>query len=45
LAGSHVSARYRWQNAADAQRKVSEGHTRGKAVLVVDDDLAAQLEA
>jgi NADPH:quinone reductase-like Zn-dependent oxidoreductase len=39
-----VSARYYWQDAASAQRKVSEGHTRGKAVLVVDDDLAATLE-
>ena len=24
--------------------KVSEGHTRGKIVLIVDEDLAAQLE-
>jgi NADPH:quinone reductase-like Zn-dependent oxidoreductase len=40
----HVSARYYWQDAANAQRKVAEGHTRGKIVLVVDDDLAAELE-
>jgi hypothetical protein len=39
-----VSARYYWQDAANAQRKVAEGHTRGKIVLVVDDDLAAELE-
>ncbi len=40
----HVSSRYFWRNAARAQRKVSEGHTRGKIVLIVDEDLAAQLE-
>ncbi len=40
----HVSARYYWQNAASAQRKVGEGHTRGKVVLIVDDGLAAELE-
>ena len=40
----HVSARYYWQDAANAQRKVAEGHTQGKIVLVVDDDLAATLE-
>ena len=39
-----VSARYYWQDAANAQRKVAEGHTRGKVVQVVDDDLAAELE-
>jgi NADPH:quinone reductase-like Zn-dependent oxidoreductase len=39
-----VSGRYYWKDAASAQRKVSEGHTRGKVVLVVDDDLAAELE-
>jgi NADPH:quinone reductase-like Zn-dependent oxidoreductase len=40
----HVSSRYFWRNAARAQREVSEGHTRGKIVLIVDEDLAAQLE-
>ena len=40
----HLSGRYFWQDAARAQRRVSEGHTRGKIVLVVDEDLAAQLE-
>jgi NADPH:quinone reductase-like Zn-dependent oxidoreductase len=39
-----LSARYYWQDAANAQRKVAEGHTRGKVVQVVDDDLAAELE-
>jgi NADPH:quinone reductase-like Zn-dependent oxidoreductase len=40
----HVSSRYFWQDAARAQRKVSEGHTRGKIVLIVDEDLAGALE-
>ncbi len=39
-----VSARYYWQDAADAHRLVEQGHTRGKLVLIVDDDLAAALE-
>jgi NADPH:quinone reductase-like Zn-dependent oxidoreductase len=39
-----VSGRYSWQDAAQAHRVVGEGHTRGKVVLVVDDDLAAALE-
>jgi NADPH:quinone reductase-like Zn-dependent oxidoreductase len=39
-----VPRRYFWRNAAGAQRKVSEGHTRGKIVLIVDEDLAAPLE-
>jgi hypothetical protein len=38
------TSRYFRRNAARAQRKVSEGHTRGKIVLIVDEDLAAQLE-
>jgi NADPH:quinone reductase-like Zn-dependent oxidoreductase len=39
-----VQARYSWQDAAQAHRKVAEGHTRGKVVLIVDDDLASELE-
>jgi NADPH:quinone reductase-like Zn-dependent oxidoreductase len=39
-----VQARYYWHNAAQAHRVMEEGHTRGKLVLVVDDDLAASLE-
>ncbi|HEX3752657.1 MAG TPA: NADP-dependent oxidoreductase [Streptosporangiaceae bacterium] len=39
-----VSGRYSWQDAAEAQRQVARGHTRGKIGLVVDDDLAAELE-
>ncbi len=39
-----VPARYYWQDAAQAQEKVAQGHTRGKIVLIVDDDLAAGLE-
>jgi NADPH:quinone reductase-like Zn-dependent oxidoreductase len=37
----HLSGRYYWQDAAAAHREVEQGHTRGKIVLVVDDDLAA----
>ena len=39
-----VSRRYSWQDAAEAQREVARGHTRGKIGLIVDDDLAAALE-
>ena len=40
----HVEARYYWHDAAEAHRRVEQGHTQGKLVLVVDDDLAAALE-
>jgi len=39
-----VQARYFWLNAAEAHREVEKGHTRGKLALIVDEDLAAELE-
>ena len=39
-----IARRYYWENAADAHQAVEAGHTRGKLVLVVDEDLAASLE-
>ena len=39
-----VQARYYWHDAAQAHQVVKLGHTRGKLVLIVDDDLAAALE-
>lgn len=38
-----VSRRYSWRDAAEAHREIARGHTRGKSVLVVDDNLAAGL--
>jgi NADPH:quinone reductase len=38
-----VQARYYWQDAAQAHRDVEGGHTRGKIILIVDDDLAATM--
>ena len=38
-----VQARYSWQDAARAHEVVQQGHTRGKLVLIVNDDLAAGL--
>ncbi len=40
---AHVSRTYYWHDAAAAHREVEQGHTRGKVVLIVDDDLAARL--
>jgi NADPH:quinone reductase-like Zn-dependent oxidoreductase len=40
----NLEARYYYQDAAEAHRRVEDGHTRGKLVLIVDDDLAADLE-
>jgi NADPH:quinone reductase-like Zn-dependent oxidoreductase len=39
-----IERRYFWQDAAEAHRAVEQGHTRGKIVLVVDEDLAAAME-
>jgi NADPH:quinone reductase len=39
-----VQARYFWHDAPQAHEEVERGHTRGKLVLVVDEDLAAALE-
>lgn len=36
--------RFYWQNAAEAHRVAERGHTEGKLALVIDDDLAAELE-
>ena len=38
-----ISRRYYWHDAAVAHREVAQGHTRGKVVMIVDDDLAARL--
>jgi NADPH:quinone reductase-like Zn-dependent oxidoreductase len=39
-----LQARYFFRDAAKAQTAVESGHTRGKVVLVVDEDLAATME-
>ncbi len=39
----HIARRYYWHDAAAAHRDVERGHTRGKLVLIVDDDLAARM--
>ena len=38
----HIARRFFWKDAAAAHREVEHGHTRGKTLLVVDEDLAAQ---
>ncbi len=38
----HIARRFFWKDAAAAHREVEPGHTRGKMLLVVDEDLAAQ---
>jgi NADPH:quinone reductase-like Zn-dependent oxidoreductase len=39
----HIARRYGWNDVAAAHREVEQGHTRGKTMLIVDDDIAAQL--
>src|SRR4029077_12153808 len=34
----HITRRYDWKDAAAAHREVEQGHTRGKTMLIVDDD-------
>ena len=41
--GVDIARRYYWQDVAAAHREIEKGHTRGKLVLIVDDDLAAQM--
>ncbi|MBO0831999.1 MAG: NADP-dependent oxidoreductase [Actinobacteria bacterium] len=38
----HIARRFFWTEVAAAHRDVADGHTRGKMVLVVDEDRAAQ---
>jgi NADPH:quinone reductase-like Zn-dependent oxidoreductase len=38
-----ITHRYDWADAAQAHREIEQGHTRGKLVLIVDDDLAAEM--
>jgi NADPH:quinone reductase len=38
----HVTRRFFWADAAAAHREVEGGHTRGKMLLIVDEDRAAQ---
>ena len=36
----HVSSRLYWTEAAEAHRLIERGHTQGKRLLIVDEDLA-----
>lgn len=44
LISVQVSGRYYYEDAAKAHREIEKGHTEGKLVLIVDDDLASALE-
>jgi len=37
-----MARRFFWRDAQAAHQEVERGHTRGKMLLVVDEDLAAQ---
>jgi NADPH:quinone reductase-like Zn-dependent oxidoreductase len=39
-----VQARYDWQDVAQAHAAVAGGHTEGKIVMIVDDDLASEVQ-
>ena len=38
----HIARRYFWADAAAAHREIEDGHVRGKLLLIVDEDRAAQ---
>jgi NADPH:quinone reductase len=38
----HIARRFFWTDAAAAHREVEQGHTRGKLLLIIDEDRAAQ---
>lgn len=38
-----IARQFYWKDAAAAHREIETGHVRGKLLLVVDDDLAAEL--
>jgi NADPH:quinone reductase-like Zn-dependent oxidoreductase len=38
----HIARRYFFTDAAAAHREIENGHTRGKLLLVIDEDRAAQ---
>ncbi len=44
LLSVQVAARYYYEDAASAHRRIEAGHTQGKLVLIVDDDLALEWE-
>jgi NADPH:quinone reductase-like Zn-dependent oxidoreductase len=38
----HIARRFFWSDAPAAHRQIETGHTRGKLLLIVDEDRAAQ---